>query len=173
MKNYLVLLVIILTARSYAQSITKNCYPAISLYKLRNMTELVRQQYFSKIPYYSIVLESIKLEDTFLQTQPVIFSLFNDRYFRRYKLQYNSTLLACPPSSLALEAILVHEFEHVNDYHQAKIGELITLVAKYMSSKEFIRTYERVTDLKACAKGKSQGLKEYSEWQLQFLVKNN
>ncbi len=146
-----------------------DCHPAISLYDLREIAEEVRQTYFSQIPKYSIELHRFESEDIFLQTAPVISSLVNDRYFRKYKLQYNPRLLACPPSRDALIAILVHEFEHIKDYHEFTLGQLSNLLVKYVTSKKFVSNYERSTDVKACKKGQARGLKEYRLWQKQFL----
>jgi len=64
----------------------------------------------------------------------------------------------------SIEAILVHEFEHIKDYDSmssVKIGEM---GSKYALSKKFRSKYERQTDVKALRKGLGAGLIGYRNW---------
>lgn len=70
----------------------------------------------------------------------------------------------------ALEAIMVHELEHVVDYTGWSSARLIKHGAKYSLSMKQKINYERATDNKVLAKGLHEGLAQYREWIYQWLT---
>lgn len=142
------------------------CDKPLTLHELSQEVEMIRRKFFNHIMKHNIVLESFQSEKNYFQTKPIISSLFRNTFFKKYRLQYNPNIFSCPPSRKALTAILVHEFEHINDYYHASKQKLAYFAGKYYFSRKFKSRYERETDLKACAKGRVyiEGLIEYREW---------
>lgn len=140
------------------------CGDRLTLFELTKMVNYTRSTYFKQISANNIQLESFNSSEVYFQTQPVIKSLIGNTFFRKYKLQYNPKVFSCPPSRKAIQAILVHEFEHINDYFKSSVKELINFGIKYALLPNYKAKYERATDVKACKKGFAQGLIEYREW---------
>jgi hypothetical protein len=169
LKTICILVVMSLGLYARAHQDFEECSKPLDLFELSKIIDAVRSTYFKQIAKHNIVIEKFNSADSFFQTQPVVSSLFDNLYFRKYKIQYNPQLFSCPPSRKAIVAILVHEFEHINDYFESSAFKLLTFSSKYVISSNFSTKYERATDLKACKKGQAEGLKEYREWLYQQL----
>jgi hypothetical protein len=87
---------------------------------------------------------------------------------RVYVISYDPVVLADPPDTASLAAILVHELGHVDDYLAMDNAEYVEFGLWYgaqdgMTSDE-LRDYERATDEKALERGCAEGLAAMREW---------
>ncbi len=163
-KKIIRVVLLLLSTTLFSAQADAACDEPISLYELSNLVDDVRSTYFKHIARHNITMESFNSSEAFFQTQPVVGTLLGNVYFRKYKLQYNPRIFFCPPSRKAIHAILVHEFEHINDYYESSAVELLGFATRYKVFSKFRKNYERETDKKACAKGQAEGLIEYREW---------
>lgn len=103
------------------------CAPKMSLEHFTNLLSKTRDIYFPELQNESIGVSTFRSDAYFLQAQPEIKTLMGKRGKRIYNVQLNLKLLDCPPEEGSLEAILVHELEHVKDY----TGWSSTRIAKH------------------------------------------
>lgn len=133
------------------------------------LVEEVKQNYFPALHQVKILVSTFSSEAYFLQAQPIAISLLGARSKRRYQVQLNLKLLECPPAISALEAILVHELEHVVDYQPMSASKVAAHGLRYLMNTKFKRHYERSTDCKVLERGLHQGLSDYRKWVYQWL----
>jgi hypothetical protein len=79
-------------------------------------------------------------------------------------------LLECSPGGAVLEAILIHELEHIVDYTQMRSAQILFFGLRYVTDRKFRTRYERQTDLKALKHKVHGGLMTYREWIYQWLT---
>ncbi len=140
------------------------CHLSITSDEFKDLVDRTRQHYFPELSGLNISIREFNSDAYYLQAKPNYKSLFKKKHFRKYYVEINTRLLSCPPSMESIEAILVHEFEHIKDYNtmsSVKIGEM---GSKYALSKKFRSKYERQTDVKALEKGLGAGLIGYRNW---------
>lgn len=134
----------------------------------------VQTKYFAnELHDVDVSIKEFRSKNYFLQARPEIKTLFNKSKKRRYFIMLNPNLYECSPSLLALEGILIHEFQHIVDYKQASLGKFIRFTKNYVLNKKFHANYEQETDMQAIARGAGEGLIEYREWiYLRLSAKN-
>lgn len=158
-------LLILLQFSSFAQA----CEP-MELSTFRTKVEEVKEIYFSDFKDLSIIVTTFRSNAYFLQAQPKIKTLFQKRSRRVYEVQLNTKLLDCPPTEAGLEAILVHELEHIRDYTQWSSRRLINHGLKYSFNCDMRIGYERETDLRVLEFGLHEGLIDYRNWVYEKLT---
>lgn len=146
------------------------CSPKIDLNQFTDLLEKTIEEYFPELPSHSISVTTFKSNSYFLQTQPVAKTLFLNKKKRKYNVQLNLKLLDCPPSEESLQAILVHELEHIKDYAGWSSAKIIAHGIHYSTSLRFRTEYERSTDNKVLEKGLMMGLAGYRNWIYQWLT---
>lgn len=124
----------------------------------------VKVKYFPELAKAHIAIREFSSKDYFLQAQPQAQSLLYKKAKRKYFIMLNPSLYDCSPSQRALEAILVHEFEHIMDYESDASVQIIGTGLHYVLDKKYRANYERATDLKVIKKGIAEGLIEYRQW---------
>jgi predicted SprT family Zn-dependent metalloprotease len=145
------------------------CAPKISLNQFTYLLKKTVNQYFPELVNESIEVSSFRSDAYFLQAQPVVKTIAGKRGNRKYHVQLNLKLLDCPPSEESLQAILVHELEHIKDYTEWSSAKLIKHGMHYSTSLMFRAKYERATDAKVLEKGLNSGLAGYRVWVYQWL----
>lgn len=145
------------------------CAPKMSVGQFTNLLEKTIEQFFPELANESIGVSTFRSDAYFLQAQPVVKTLVGKRRKRRYNVQLNLKLLDCPPSEESLQAILVHELEHVKDYTGWSSAKIAKHGIHYSTSLKFRAKYERATDEKVLEKGLSIGLAGYRVWVYQWL----
>lgn len=108
-----------------------------------------------------IKIREFENDEYFLKTFFKLGHVLKDK--RTYYIDINIKLYNCAPSNSALDAIINHELQHINDYREMNSVGLIKLGVK-MLGKKSRSFYERATDFKSLQHGKSQGLLEYRNW---------
>jgi hypothetical protein len=146
------------------------CHPPMSLTSFNEILWRTKDAYFPELKNEKIILKTFRSDAYFLQAQPEIKTLIGKRNLRVYSVQLNLKLLDCPPSNDALEAILVHELEHVKDYTKWSAAKIAKHGFYYASSLDFKKKYERQTDKKTLEKGLHLGLAGYRDWVYQWLT---
>lgn len=164
-----ILLFSLLSASSFAKTPVV-CANALSLENVEGLVLQTRDHYFPELSATSIRAVRCVSRAYFLQAQPFVKSLTKRRSERRYKVEVNDALLACPPSIEALEAIIVHELEHIRDYTGWSTGRLLRHGIDYSLSFKQKVDYEHATDRKVLSKGLHEGLAQYREWVYQQLT---
>ena len=91
------------------------CRP-MTLESFTQRVESVKVHYFPEFRDLRLVVTTFRSDAYFLQAQPRIKTLFKKKSRRVYEVQLNTKLLDCPPTPAGLEAILVHELEHIRDF---------------------------------------------------------
>ncbi|MBK9069573.1 MAG: hypothetical protein IPL79_00975 [Myxococcales bacterium] len=72
------------------------------------------------------------------------------RASKRHYFVVLSTAFATQPDAAAIEALVIHEIQHIYDYTQLSGAALLGLVAEYvLSPNSFVPRYERATDIRA------------------------
>lgn len=145
------------------------CAPKMSVGQFTNLLENTIEQFFPELANESIGVSTFRSDAYFLQAQPVVKTLVGKRGKRRYNVQLNLKLLDCPPSEESLQAILVHELEHVKDYTGWSSAKIAKHGIHYSTSLKFRAKYERATDEKVLEKGLNIGLAGYRVWVYQWL----
>lgn len=145
------------------------CAPKMSVEHFTNLLEKTIEQFFPELANESIGVSTFRSDAYFLQAQPVVKTLAGKRGKRRYNVQLNLKLLDCPPSEESLQAILVHELEHVKDYTAWSSAKIAKHGIHYSTSLKFRAKYERSTDAKVLVKGLNIGLAGYRVWVYQWL----
>ncbi|MBY0517568.1 MAG: hypothetical protein K2P81_11695 [Bacteriovoracaceae bacterium] len=140
------------------------CYPSITDKEFDNLVTETKISYFPQLLNLSISIKKFNSDAYYLQASPDYKSLVKKKASRKYFIEINTKLLNCPPSMESLEAILVHEFEHLNDYNKMSSVTIADLGIKYATNKKFRTRYERKTDEKALKKGIGHGLIGYRNW---------
>lgn len=102
------------------------------------------------------------LDSVFLETD--VEGVFRSRKKRTYIVYVNDVLRHSSPGEEAIEAILVHELTHLDDYVGMSGFELIQLYRKINRDTAFQVSYERQTDTRALELGFAEGLKAYRTW---------
>ncbi len=166
MKTFILCIGFLWSGFTFAQ----DCAPAMTLEDFKFELESVRSRFFSDIPAEKLGIKTFRSDAYFLQAQPYLSTLVKPRSKRRYNVQLNLKLLDCPPSDLALEAILIHELEHVRDYVNWSSAEIVGHGAKYALSCGKKVSYERATDQKVLELGRGEGLAQYRECVYQWLT---
>ena len=146
-----------------------SCFPTIKREDFQRLVKEVKESHFPELEKTQVGISTFTSDAYFLQTQPVIKTLSEKTQNRQYNIELNTRLLDCPPSPEALEAILVHEFEHILDYTTWSSLKIISHGMHYALSCDFKVSYERATDRKVLTKGLHQGLIEYRKWVYQWL----
>lgn len=147
----------------------QTCQGTLSLDEFKAQVLEVQSKYFPQLNGNQIRVTTFEAEDYFLQAQPAKSTLLGSRHKRRYEVQLNLRLLECSPGEKALEAILVHELEHIVDYTRMSSAQILSHGLRYVSDKKFRTKYERETDLKALKHQVHDGLVAYREWIYQWL----
>jgi hypothetical protein len=123
-------------------------------------------QSFGDLKNYNIELRSFKNDtsDYFFYTD--VEKAWKSSRFRTYVIYYNERILESELSPEALEAILVHELQHIEDYTQMNFFELAWLAFRYevLGSEDLIIEFERDTDRRVVEKGYGKGLIQYRKW---------
>lgn len=163
----LILIVFILGLSPMA--VADTCLPKLDLKSFEQILNNTRETFFPELKNENIGITTFTSDAYFLQVQPVFKTLVGKRSARKYSVQLNLKLLDCPPSEEVLEAILVHELEHVKDYTKWSTAKLLKHGARYSSSFKFRAAYERETDHKTLEKGLHVGLAGYRTWIYQWL----
>ena len=140
------------------------CPRQISRAEMATMVFQVKDKYFPELAAVDVSIKEFDSDNYFLQAQPQVGSLLNKKEKRKYFVILNPKLYDCSPSQAALEAILVHEFEHIMDYESDSSVQIIGSAIHYVLGKKYRANYERSTDLKAIKKGFAAGLIEYRQW---------
>lgn len=160
MKFYLAILFLLMT-HVHA---SPNCLPEISIDDFKAQLQNVRAEFFPELADETIKVVTFRSDAYFLQAQPAVRSLIGKREKRKYNIRLNLKLLECPPDKESLEAILVHELEHVKDYTGWSASKILSHGVKYMSSLQFKADYEHATDRKVLQKQLNIGLAGYRVW---------
>ena len=140
------------------------CFPPITQDELTGLMIKTKMRFFPELDREIVTVTNFKSKDSFLQAQPVIKSLLKQKEKRSYTVQVNPKLLACPPSMEGLEAILVHELEHILDYTKWSSVRIVKHGAQYILSRKFQIKYERETDRRVLKKSLHEGLAQFREW---------
>lgn len=146
-----------------AQSI-EFCPEKITALEMKNLITQVQNEFFPKLHRVNIELKEFTSQAYFLQAEPDLLSRTVLKTQRKYFIMINTSLYSCSPSREALKAILVHEFEHIQDFENKTSWALGGHALHYGISRKYHANYERETDLKAIAKGVGLGLIEYRKW---------
>jgi hypothetical protein len=143
----------------------KNCEIKTSKNEIKSIIENNIKNYFEDLlPALNenrIEIREFKNDEYFLKTFFKLGHILKDK--KTYYIDINTNIYHCAPSEKALEAILAHEIQHIQDYKDMNSLELIKLGIK-MLKKKTRSEYERSTDFKIMHIGLSQGIKEYREW---------
>ncbi len=141
-----------------------SCLPEISIDDFKTQLQNVREEFFPELAHEKIEVVTFRSDAYFLQAQPEAKSLFGKKVKRKYNIRLNLKLLECPPDKDSLEAILVHELEHVKDYTGWSAKKMISHGIKYVKSLQFKADYEHATDRKVLEKRLNIGLAGYRVW---------
>jgi len=147
----------------------RDCQP-ISMEEFRGRLQDVQERYFPEFKDLSIIVTTFRSDAYFLQAQPKIKTLFKKRSQRIYEVQLNTKLLDCPPTSAGLEAILVHELEHIRDYTGWSSIRIAKHGLRYSFNCDMRIGYECATDLRVLEFGLHQGLIDYRHWVYEKLT---
>ncbi|MFZ4715258.1 MAG: hypothetical protein ACOYL6_16165 [Bacteriovoracaceae bacterium] len=162
MKQLILLLIISsISTNLFAQS---GCDNTTSFIIVNDLLNEIRQVYFPELQTINISLKEFKSDAYFLQAQVDLDTLYKSKSKRKYFVEINPDIYSCSPNTKALKAIIVHEMEHIKDYHSMSSANIVALGIKYTSSKKFRARYERATDEKALSKGQGLGLIDYRLW---------
>lgn len=90
---------------------------------------------------------------------------------RRYVVRLNERLCEDPPPAAALEALILHELAHVEDYSRRSASSLMRLGWSYLWNDEAeIGAYERAMDDDTVEAGGAGGLLVLRRWMLTRLT---
>ena len=117
---------------------------------------------FPELKGVQFELKLIKNPAVFLATDIGIASIVSGP--REYVLYLNKTLETHSISDLAFEGIMAHELIHFSDYEKMNAVQLAVFYAQYLSSEDFVASYERKTDLQAFERGYAIGIKAFRNW---------
>jgi hypothetical protein len=134
--------------------------------EVEELVQTIIQKHFPNLKQANTKFRYFKNDEYFLKTFVKPLDIFKKE--RTYFLDINEKLYDCSPAPLALEAILVHELVHLNDFTQLGTLGFFKLLAK-MATSEGRASYERQTDLRTLELGYAEGLKEYRYWIYQRL----
>lgn len=166
MKLRLIILSLVFSCSAMAQE----CSPSLSLEQFNQILLETKEAYFSELANISIELKTFQSQAYFLEVAPVTKTLVSgSREGRSYRMRVNQKLLACPPLKGSLQAILVHELEHIRDFSGWSTVKLAKHAIRYSLSFKFRSRYERSTDQKVLEKGLGPGLAGYRNWVYQWL----
>lgn len=145
-------------------ALADECLPPITKTEFAHLVNHTRETYFPDLRHLNISIKEFNSDAYFLQARPDMKTVMKKPNHRRYFIEVNPKIFNCPPTFEALEAILVHEFEHIRDYNIRSSVEIGVLGARYGLSKKFRTRYERQTDEKALYQGVGAGLIQYRRW---------
>jgi hypothetical protein len=167
----LMILIFLLSLQSFAQNAKDSafvdnqlCPQQISESRMLDLIKKTQEKFFPELKDVSISIVNFESKNYFFQAQPKIESILNKRQKRKYHVMVNTKIYKCSPSSAALEGILVHELQHILDYHQKAFGRLVGFARKYSFNKKFQLNYEQLTDIKTIQRGAATGLAEFRTW---------
>lgn len=121
-------------------------------------------QHFPDLARVSIRIKPFRSEDSFFRTSVKLTHVVRKPLKRTYILFFNRRLFEDPPPLPATKAILVHELAHIHGYTRLSAFKLIRLARRYVTSRTFVRAYERETDEAALERRVGPGLKAYRLW---------
>lgn len=153
---YLVLTVIPL--ETWAQCAEKTQKSA-----LIELFEQTQQEYFPELSDYEIRYREFSGKSYYFKTDFKRVTIPKSPYKRVYHLLINRKVYDCPPSQAALQAIMIHELTHIQDYVQMRGFELSLFLFSLIPRSQICQ-YERKTDENVLKMGHAQGLKEFREW---------
>ena len=145
----------------------RQCSIPLSDESFADIVNDVRHAYFPELARLRIPIRHFHQAGYYLQAGVNHAQLLIGK--KRYHLDVNPEMLACPPNDNALRAILVHEFEHFRDYHRRSASEVVALGIRYATSRGFRARYERRTDEKVLRQHLGTGLHDYRLWLYQLL----
>ena len=160
------ILFFMISSRSFAA----DCLPPMPLEDFKLLVLNTREFHFPELHDLNILISTFESGAYFLQAQPSLQTILKKSSKRNYEIQLNLRLLECPPDLISLQAILVHELEHVKDYNSWSSRKIITHGLRYVTDRNFRSRYERQTDLKTLVKGFSVGLMGYRFWVYKWLT---
>lgn len=143
----------------------------LTLEQLKQIAQKVQQLHFPNLTLniqWRRIKSYPKNSAYFLQTNISTQTIFLSPTKRTYWIEYSPVLLLKPPSHAAIQAILTHEFFHLQDYASKKFLPLVSSLTSTLNKKKLYE-YEHFTDLRAINCGEGNGLAEYRKWQLEFL----
>lgn len=121
----------------------------------------IKQKSFPELNDIKIILGSVKSDSVFLESRPIIYSLFLP-FKVRYKITINPKLFNMELPLFALEGILAHELAHTAYYvSQGRMATIMTGLVFLNHSKHI--DFERRTDIDAITRGYGEGIKAYRE----------
>ena len=150
-----------------ALAAASNCSTPISEERFQDLVTDVRQEFFPDLAHLNIPIRKFHQASYYLQAGVKKAALLIGK--KRYHLDVNPFMLACPPEVEALRAILVHEFEHFRDYDGRSANEVVALGLRYATCKQLRARYELGSDEKALQLHLGEGLKAYRVWLYQWL----
>ena len=149
-----------------------SCENKTSLNEVNDLIAIIiGTQYKDLIKDYAqgrIQTRIFKNDDYFLKTSFKLSHILNNE--RTYFIDINEKLFECSPDYQSLKAILMHEIQHLSDYKNMNIAQLMKLGAK-MISRKGRSSYERNTDFAVMEKGESIGIRGYRDWIYERLDK--
>ncbi|MDX6769293.1 MAG: hypothetical protein SF051_07160 [Elusimicrobiota bacterium] len=87
---------------------------------------------------------------------------------RRYLVRLNERLCGDPPPAAALDALILHELAHVEDYSRRSAFSLLRLGWSYLRDDESaVAAHERAMDDAVVEAGGAGGLLMYRRWMLE------
>lgn len=146
------------------------CPETTSVEKIKTLINNIIQKDFPElIPAHSenrIQIREFESNDYFLKTFFKLGHILKKK--RIYFLDINTKIYTCAPEEKALEAILMHEIQHIKDYKDATSAGLVKLGIKMLGKKSRSQ-YERSTDFSIMELGHAEGIKAYRNWIYQQL----
>ncbi len=140
------------------------CPQKMTKEKIYKLAQSVKSEFFPSLSENTFKIKEFKSSDYYLQLQSVFKNILVKENKRQFTLNINTQLYECAPSDKALIAILVHEFQHMEDFKLMSNEAFLNFGIRYLSNKKYHIEYERFTDLRALNKGQSFGLIEYRNW---------
>lgn len=128
---------------------------------VQGILDAIRPTLFPDLDGVSITAQTVE-DVTFFQTTVELATFEDPPELRRYLVQVDPVVLADPPSTAAMVAVLAHELGHAQDFVGMDADALAEFAIWY--SREDVADYEHATDEKALARGCGPGLAAFREW---------
>lgn len=129
---------------------------------LEDLNRVVLQLEGPALHNFAIETQTFASATDFLRSTVNQSTIFEIPERRTYQILVNPRLLAEPPSAAGLEAILVHELNHIKDYIRMDFTTLMAFAFRYVLFP--VTQYEHQTDEKALRQGRGCGLIEFRLW---------
>ncbi len=132
--------------------------------KTREIVREVIEKSYPELKNKQIEIKAFKSESDYFQAR---FSFFKYLTFQkmRYVIFVNPKVFERSQPSTGIQSIIAHELAHILYYAERNRFELLGLVK--LSSKAWVRKFERRADLESIARGYGGGLIEYRKWLYQ------